>query len=101
MGLDVCIFCMYVQEYDGDDDYDSSINPRAVQSSHAKRVYVAYYIDSVEHFRPRDVRTDVYHEILIFGLVHPREEIPLSFGTIQPLREHQTKNDLFNGIMEL
>jgi hypothetical protein len=70
-GLDVCIFCMYVQEYDGDDDYDSSINRRAVQSSHAKRVYVAY-IDSVEHFRPRDVRTDVYHEILISYLATAR-----------------------------
>ena len=70
-GLDVCIFCMYVQEYDGHDDYEPSIDPQEVRSSHAKRVYIAY-IDSVEHFRPREVRTDVYHEILVAYLATAR-----------------------------
>jgi Histone acetylation protein/Bromodomain len=70
-GMDVCIFCMYVQEYDGDDDYDSSVDPQGIQSNHAKRVYIAY-IDSVEHFRPRDVRTEVYHEILVSYLATAR-----------------------------
>ena len=49
--MDVCLFCMYVQEYDED------VNNK-------KRVYIAY-IDSVEHFRPRELRTYVYHEILV------------------------------------
>jgi len=56
-GTDVCIFCMYVQEYDGADADDKS---GIVQK---KRVYLAY-IDSVEHFRPRRLRTQVYHEML-------------------------------------
>lgn len=50
-GLDVCIYCMYVQEY-----HDSG------------RVYVAY-LDSVDHFRPREARTKVYQEILVSYLV--------------------------------
>lgn len=58
-GLDVCVFCMYVQEYDGD-------------SSDEKRVYIAY-IDSVEHFRPRELRTEVFHEILVAYLATARE----------------------------
>ena len=39
-GLDVCVFCMYVQEYDGDDD-----------GPNRKRVYIAY-IDSGGTFSP-------------------------------------------------
>ncbi len=56
-GMDVCIFCMYVQEYDalGDDDQN--------EFRQQKRVYLAY-IDSVEHFRPRRLRTHIYQEIL-------------------------------------
>lgn len=66
-GFDICVFCIYVQEYDGDDDYDNNA-PRAMQN---KRVYVAY-LDSVEHFRPRVCRTDVYHEILVAYLATAR-----------------------------
>lgn len=62
-GLDVCIFCMYVQEYDGESSVDGTPN---------KRVYIAY-IDSVEHFRPRQLRTQVFHEILIAYLATARE----------------------------
>lgn len=69
-GLDVCIFCMYVQEYDGNDDYDAGVADR-VKSSHDKRVYIAY-LDSVEHFRPRDCRTEVYQEILVAYLATAR-----------------------------
>ena len=56
-GVDVCIFSMFIQEYDGADadEQDSLVQK--------KRVYLAY-IDSVEHFRPRRLRTQVYHEIL-------------------------------------
>jgi hypothetical protein len=57
-GLDVCVFCMYVHEYDG-----------ALEN---KRVYIAY-IDSVEHFRPRELRTQVYQEILVAYLATARE----------------------------
>ncbi len=48
--MDVCLFSMFVQEYNDDED--------------KKRVYIAY-IDSVEHLRPRQLRTFVYHEILV------------------------------------
>jgi hypothetical protein len=71
-GLDVCIFCMYVQEYDGDDKYDDMDAKRHVTSTHDKRVYIAY-IDSVEHFRPRECRTEVYQEILVSYLATARE----------------------------
>lgn len=69
-GLDVCIYCMYVQEYDGDDEYDDK--DALVKPHHNKRVYIAY-IDSVEHFRPRECRTQVYHEILVSYLATARE----------------------------
>lgn len=52
-GMDVCIFSMFVQEYDECVD----------DPSQKKRVYIAY-IDSVEHFRPRSLRTHIYKEIL-------------------------------------
>jgi len=71
-GLDVCIFCMYAQEYDGDDQYDETDAKRHVASTHDKRVYIAY-IDSVEHFRPRECRTEVYQEILVSYLATARE----------------------------
>ena len=48
---DVAIFSMYVQEYDSDE-------------SGPKRVYLAY-LDSVEFFRPRAIRSNVYHEIVV------------------------------------
>jgi len=61
-GLDVCVFCMYVQEYDGNDEYSHHLGSK-VKANHAKRVYIAY-LDSVEYFRPRECRTKVYQEIL-------------------------------------
>lgn len=54
-GIDVCIFCMYVHEY------DETCTRSYVEQE--KRVYVAY-LDSVEFFRPRSCRTQVYHEII-------------------------------------
>ena len=70
-GMDVCIFCMYVQEYDGNDEYEGE-KVASAQSSHTKRVYIAY-LDSVEHFRPRECRTQVYHEVLVSYLATARE----------------------------
>lgn len=52
-GIDVCLFCLYVQEFD-----ESCPEPNK------SRVYIAY-LDSVEYFRPRRLRTDVYYEIII------------------------------------
>lgn len=52
-GIDVCLFCLYVQEFD-------STCPEPNKS----RVNIAY-LDSVEYFRPREMRTVVFHEILI------------------------------------
>mmetsp|Transcript_8175 Transcript_8175/g.20591 ORF Transcript_8175/g.20591 Transcript_8175/m.20591 type:complete len:1338 (-) Transcript_8175:215-4228(-) len=65
-GIDVCIFCMFVQEYADQQDLIS----KGVLAD--KRVYIAY-IDSLSHFRPREVRTEVFHEILISYLATARE----------------------------
>ncbi|ESO09433.1 hypothetical protein HELRODRAFT_168416 [Helobdella robusta] len=51
-GVDVCFFGMHVQEY------ASSVQPNS------RRVYLAY-MDSVNFFRPKHLRTSVYHELLI------------------------------------
>jgi len=63
-GFDVCIFIMYVHEYE---ENATEGQPR----SGSKRVYIAY-LDSVEHFRPRRLRTSVYHEILVAYLATAR-----------------------------
>ena len=52
-GVDVCLFSLYVQEF------DASCPP-----PNAKKVYVAY-LDSVEFMHPREARTMAYHEILV------------------------------------
>lgn len=65
--MDVCIFCMYVHEYD--ENNASERDDIAVPAK--KRVYVAY-LDSVEHVRPRACRTSLYHEILVSYLATAR-----------------------------
>merc|ERR1712176_1077656 len=57
---------MYVHEYDCKDEYES--NQIGKQK---KRVYIAY-LDSVEHFRPRKSRSDVFQEIIIAYLATAR-----------------------------
>lgn len=69
-GLDVCIFCMYVHEYNGQDDFENDQEKTSVVQQ--KRVYIAY-LDSVDHFRPRTRRTQVYQEILTAYLATARK----------------------------
>jgi hypothetical protein len=69
-GLDVCMFCMYVQEYAGSDEYEEPADKEFAQPT--KRVYIAY-LDSVEHFRPRACRTEVYQELLVSYLATARK----------------------------
>lgn len=64
-GVDVCIFCMFVHEYSGHQDLIATGVPAD------KRVYIAY-IDSLSHFRPREIRTEVFHEILVSYLATAR-----------------------------
>jgi len=60
-GIDICLFCMYVHEYNG-----------SAPAPNKKQVYISY-LDSVEYFRPRAARTAVYHEILMAYLAWARK----------------------------
>ncbi|KAG7375923.1 hypothetical protein PHYPSEUDO_014842 [Phytophthora pseudosyringae] len=53
-GVEVCIFSMYVQEYDEHCQLPANRN----------RTYIAY-LDSLVYMRPRHVRTSLFHQILI------------------------------------
>eukprot|EP01052_Picozoa_sp_SAG31_P012750 SAG31_NODE_752_length_12351_cov_14.467516_6_plen_1414_part_00 len=51
-GLDVLLFVMYVQEYDA-----------SCPSPNRRQVYISY-LDSVQYFRPRRLRTTVYQTLI-------------------------------------
>ncbi|CAL1280153.1 unnamed protein product [Larinioides sclopetarius] len=60
-GVDTCFFGMHVQEYGSD-----------CAPPNSRRVYIAY-LDSVHFFQPRQLRTPVYHEILLSYLDYAKQ----------------------------
>jgi len=61
-GVDVLLFALYVYEH-GDNN----------ASPNTKKVYISY-LDSVHFMRPRNMRTFIYHEILIAYLDYARRK---------------------------
>ena len=51
--VDLCFFGMHVQEYNSD-----------TPAPNRGRVYISY-LDSVHYFKPKNLRTEVYHELLM------------------------------------
>uniref|UniRef100_A0A9J2PJZ0 histone acetyltransferase n=1 Tax=Ascaris lumbricoides TaxID=6252 RepID=A0A9J2PJZ0_ASCLU len=73
-GTEVCFFGLHVQEYGSNCPPPNQRFMRVqchgceYRLSSFRRVYIAY-LDSVHFFQPRQLRTDVYHEILL-GYLH-------------------------------
>lgn len=59
-GVDVLIYAMFVQEYGSD-----------CPEPNRRKLYIAY-LDSVHYFRPRRLRTLVYHELILAYLEYSR-----------------------------
>lgn len=85
-GVDVCFFGMHVQEYGSECPFPNTRwtvntlmhnsfglkNTLLINCIQCRRVYISY-LDSVHFFKPRLLRTAVYHEILIGYLEYVRK----------------------------
>ena len=58
--VDVLIFGMYVQEYGSD-----------APPPNTRQIYISY-LDSVQYFKPRHLRTKVYHEVIVAYMEHAK-----------------------------
>jgi len=61
-GVDVLFFAMFVQEYGSD-----------CPEPNRRKLYIAY-LDSVNYFRPRRMRTTIYHQLLLGYLEYARRD---------------------------
>ena len=75
-GIDVLLFVMYVQEYDS-----------SCPQPNNRQVYISY-LDSVQYFRPRRLRTSVYHTLIVSYLefVRKRGFVGAHIWACPPLR---------------
>lgn len=103
-GLDVCIFCMFVPEYDGEDEYDSSLDSRRLNKGRGCTLPTLTLssisvLDRAEQMSTMKCWLHILRRLVLvvtkrltFGHAHRREETHLSFGTTRQCRELPHEN---------
>mmetsp|Transcript_3165 Transcript_3165/g.4373 ORF Transcript_3165/g.4373 Transcript_3165/m.4373 type:complete len:1585 (+) Transcript_3165:128-4882(+) len=82
-GIDVCLFCLYVHEFD-----------ETCPPPNTSTVYIAY-LDSVNYFRPTEARTMVYQEVVI-GYLQWAQARGFKHGHIWSCPPQRGENFMFN-----